>query len=277
MSSDSESRYRPGDDLPGSADPSDVVSGGTEPGDIGPGYAEPSDVGSGYAEPGDIPPRYGTGWASWPPAEPKSRADRWSVKALVGLATAVVIALLGFPLGWLWSTVAPWLPVVVGDGGLYYADPEGEQRAAQEGWFVLLSIGLGAVLAIVVWIVLRRYRGVVMLAALAIGGGGAGVLAWRFGHNIGRGHAFAVAKTAANGTVIKFPVDLRIKRLGLWHGLLPYVGGDLLYVAIAATLTYLLLAGFALSPSLGTRPSSPAFPLPPLPVDSDPIYQEEST
>lgn len=189
-------------------------------------------------------------------SEPRTRLDRWPSQVLVGIGVAAVVAVLGFPLGRLWSRLAPWLPVLVGDGGLYYADPEGEQRAAQEGWYILLSIGAGIVIAIAAWWLLRRFRGAIVLAALAVGGAGAGVLAWRYGHNIGRGHAFAQARAAAGGAVIKFPVDLRIKRLGMWHHWLPYVGGDLLYVAIAACLVYLLIAGFTASTSLGTRRKS---------------------
>ena len=48
----------------------------------------------------------------------------------------------------------------------YYADPEGEQRAAQEGWFIVLSIVAGILMAILVFFLLRRFRGSVTAAAL---------------------------------------------------------------------------------------------------------------
>jgi len=187
---------------------------------------------------------------------PRTGADRGWVKALVGLATAVVVALLGFPLGLLWHTLAPSLPVLIGDQRqLFLADVEGEQRAAAEGTFILISIGAGIVLAIVVWIALRRFRGPVTAVALAIGGVGAGWLAWRFGHTIGLGEFHRLARTAAPGSTIQLPPDLRIKQPGniaRWHGI-PYVSGDLLYLGISALVGYLLIAGFALSPSLGVR------------------------
>ena len=55
-------------------------------------------------------------------------------------------------------------------------------------------------------------------------------------------------------------MDLRIKQAGniaLWHGWLPYLSGVLLYLAIAAIVTYLLIASFTASPSLVTRRRRP--------------------
>ncbi len=194
------------------------------------------------------------------PAEPRRRG----LTMVVALVTAIVIAALGFPLGWLWSTVAPKLPVQLNGGAAYYADPEGEQRAAQEGWFILISIGAGIVIAILVFFLLRRFRGSVMAVALGAGALVAGWLTWRFGHNIGRAHALSLVHAGKDGEIIKFPVDLRIKNagnIGFWHGI-PYIGGVLVYLAAAAMLTYVLLVGFSVSPSLGVR-RQPVGPPPP--------------
>ena len=62
------------------------------------------------------------------------------------------------------------------------------------------------------------------------------------------------------------PPDLRIKQagnIGLWHGWLPYLSGVLLYLAIAAIATYLLIASFTANPTLvggrrGRTPTSTA-------------------
>jgi hypothetical protein len=172
------------------------------------------------------------------------------------LATGVVIAALGFPLGWLWSSISPWLPVQVSNGALFYAEPEGNQSAAQESWYVLISIGAGVILAILVWVLLRRFRGPLMMVALALGGLASGWIMWRFGRSIGRAHARDVARSAADGATIKIPVDIRIQRNGLWHGFLPYVAGSLVYLAIAAIAVYAIIAGFTSYPDLIGRKRS---------------------
>ena len=193
------------------------------------------------------------------------RRHRWR-SGCVGLGVAVVIGALGFPLGWLWSNVAPWLPVQVSGNELFYADPEGEQRAGAESWFILLSLGTGILLAVIVWFALRRFRGSIMVAALAIGSVATGWIAWWFGHNLGRTHALDVARTAKDGAILQFPPDLRIKSPGNvahWHHL-PYLGGVILYVALAAVAVYAILVGFSMSPSLIGRGRRPV-PAPPHP------------
>jgi hypothetical protein len=181
-------------------------------------------------------------------------------KSLTALAVAAVIAVLGLLMGWIWSAFAPWLPGVVESDGLFLQQPYGEQRAGQETWFILLSIGAGILFGIIAWVALRRFRGPLMVVALAVGGIAGGWIAWRFGHNIGRGHALAEARGGKIGQVVLIPPDLRIKQAGniaLWHGWLPYLSGVLLYLAIAAIVTYLLIASFTASPSLVTRRRRP--------------------
>jgi hypothetical protein len=192
-----------------------------------------------------------------PPAtlEPPEPAPSWGARGLVALAVAAVIAVLGLPLGWLWSSVAPWLPGVVESDGLFLAQPYGEQRAGAETWFIMLSVGAGIVFAIAAWLTLRRFRGPVMVVALAVGGIAASWLMWRFGHNIGRGHALEVARHGKIGQIVLIPPDIRIKQTGniaTWHGL-PYLSGVLLYLAIAAILVYVLIASFTSNPGLVPR------------------------
>ncbi len=170
---------------------------------------------------------------------------------LAGLSVAAVTALLGLPLGWLWSALAPRTPVVMTSGGAALAHPEQEQMIADEGWYLFLSIGAGIVIAALAWGLLRRYRGPLMLVWLAIGGLFSGVLAYWLGHQIGLSRFRHLAAHAAAGTNFSAPVNLRVRQMGLWHGWLPYVRGDVLTLAITVTLVYLLLAGFAADPSLG--------------------------
>jgi hypothetical protein len=173
---------------------------------------------------------------------------------LVALGAAIVVAALGFPLGWLWSAVAPWTPVLMTTGGPVYAQPEQEQMIADEGWYVFITIGAGILVAVLAWVLLRRYRGVPMVLALALGAIGGGVLTWWFGHSIGLDHYRYIYQHAAAGTTFTRPVDLRVKQVGWWHGWLPYARGDVLLFAVGAAVAYVLLAGFSAYPSLrGTR------------------------
>jgi hypothetical protein len=173
---------------------------------------------------------------------------------LVALGAAIAVAALGFPLGWLWSSVAPWTPVLKTTGRSVLAQPEQEQMIADEGWYVFLTLGAGVLVAVLAWVLLRRYRGVPMMIALALGAAGGGVLTWWFGHSIGLDHFRYLDRNAAVGTAFTVPVDLRVKQVGLWHGWLPYARGDVLLFALATTVIYVLLAGFSAYPSLrGTR------------------------
>jgi hypothetical protein len=94
-----------------------------------------------------------------------------------------------------------------------------------------------------------------MVVALAVGGIAASWLMWRFGHNIGRGHALEMARHGKVGQIVLVPPDIRIKQTGniaTWHGL-PYLSGVLLYLAIAAIVVYLLIASFTSNPGLIPR------------------------
>jgi len=87
-----------------SATPADPAGGGasypTYPGADGQSYAYPG------AEPGP--------WANYAAPTTLAVEPRPSGKAkgLTALAVAAVIAVLGLPLGWIWSSFAPWLPGV---------------------------------------------------------------------------------------------------------------------------------------------------------------------
>ncbi|MBO0869420.1 MAG: hypothetical protein J2P15_12715, partial [Micromonosporaceae bacterium] len=186
------------------------------------------------------------------PADPyrgaSARPDRGEI--IASLAVAVVVAVLGFPLGALWSSAAPWLPAVQGDNGPVYADPEGEQLIAAEGWYLIITVLAGIVFAVLAWMVLRRYRGALQMLALGVGSVAAGILAFWFGHHIGLAHARDLADHAPANTRFPIPPNLRVQQIGLWHGFLPYAKGDVLALAIAAVLTYLVLAGFSPHPTL---------------------------
>lgn len=248
--------------------PATPATAGAGPSGGAPWMVTPSD---GYTAPGD-----GTRGSD------ASRVGRLRELAMAGGVLAVMV-LLGFPMGWLWSSIAPWTPVQMTGDGPVLAQPEQEQMVADEGWYVFLTIGLGVLAAVLVWSLLRRYRGIAMLLALALGGVGAGVLTWWFGHNIGLSHFRYLTRHAPNGATFGLPVNLRVKQVGMWHGVLPYARGDVLLLAVAATVVYLLLAGFSPHPSLRAgdeRATRPPFailgPYPEMPSPETPSSEMPS-
>ncbi|MFC7479556.1 DUF2567 domain-containing protein [Luedemannella flava] len=150
-----------------------------------PGYAV-QPVGYGVSGAGGYEGQaWGTGgdgrWVATAPASDSTPlAD-----VLVGVLTGVVVAAFGAPLGWLWAALAPRIPIVRVDGGFTYADAEPEQVIAADGWFMLLGAGAGILLAVIVWLALRRWRGPVLLAGLVLGSLGSAWLAWYVGRHIG--------------------------------------------------------------------------------------------
>jgi hypothetical protein len=170
------------------------------------------------------------------------RRRRWWMP-LVGLGVAFVVLWLGVPLGMLWNALAPHIPAIQTDQGAIYADPEGEQPVGAEGTFVFLMLGAGIVLAILAWLLLRRVRGVEVLLGLALGAAIAGGVAARVGHALGH-------RSAPVGAHFDAAVRLRAGYVAFWHGWLPYARGDVLFLALAAVLTYVVLAGFSAYPSL---------------------------
>jgi hypothetical protein len=191
------------------------------------------------------------------PAEPVPSTGWGEAIAAVGIAALITV--LGFPLGWLWSAVAPWTPVQMTSQGAVLSQPEQEQLVADEGWYLLITVVAGLLIAGLAWVVLRRYRGAPMLAGVALGGVFGGVVTWWFGHNVGADHFRDLLEHAPIGTNFGAPVNLRVQQVGLWHHWLPYARGDVLALAIAATVLYLLLTGFSSYSSLrGPDPSAPS-------------------
>ncbi|HZN18675.1 MAG TPA: DUF2567 domain-containing protein [Micromonosporaceae bacterium] len=180
--------------------------------------------------------------------------------ALVAAAVAVGTAALGLPYGLLWAAVAPRAQVVVVAGGYYPADglypaaAQPEQFVAGDGWFLLLGFAFGAAAALVVWVVGRRWRGPLVLLALTAGAVGGGVLAWWVGHGVGLAEFERLRDTAPPQTRLRMPLDVHIAELGTWWRVVPKVYGVLLAQAIAAAVSYTLLAGWSGHPAL--RPAS---------------------
>jgi hypothetical protein len=134
----------------------------------------------------------------------------------LALGAFAAVAVLGLPLGWGWSRLAP--PEVVGvaaDGALVPLLGESEHRFDALALFVLLGFAAGVLAGVAVWM-LRNSRGPVVLLGAIAGSVVAGWLAMQLGEALAAGTYGDVALAAAPGrTVARPPV------LESWWALLP--------------------------------------------------------
>lgn len=185
------------------------------------------------------------------PAPAKPRLLRvLGVAALV----AVVLTVLGAPLGLLWKAIAPGVPMVKTAEGARLVDPQPEEFVAADGWFTLLGLGFGIVAAIVLWMVLRRYRGPAVLAGIAVGTIGAGLVAWWLGSKLALNDFDQVVAAAPVGEALSRPPDLRAGGFEWLYGVIPTLRGDVLIPAFGAVVMYTLLAGWSKYPGLRPEP-----------------------
>jgi hypothetical protein len=191
-------------------------------------------------------------------------------EALFALVVAVVVAALGAPVGLLWSRVAPHVELVQTQYGPYPVDGEPEGYWADDGWFIVMAIAMGILVAVAAWLLLRRYRGPVMLASLVVGSAAASVLGAWLGNKIGYAHYLSLVEHAPVNTHILRPVKLRTGASSLLFGFIPWVRGTMLVQALTAAAVYTALAGFHASPTLRYE-TMPAEYLDPQPVDAQPI------
>lgn len=173
----------------------------------------------------------------------------------MALAVALGVAASGGPLGLLWYAIAPKARLVKVRGEVYPADPAPEAFVADDGWYVFLTIGAGLLGGVVAWVLLRRYRGPVVLAGLALGAAAAGVFAAWVGQRIGQPHFLDLVANAPDGTELLRPPTVRTKEVGLWFGVLPRVQGSVLLEAVMAATVYTLLAAFHPAPDLDQQPA----------------------
>lgn len=189
----------------------------------------------------------GAPWLELAPPEPGPPKPAHPGRAAAVAAGAVaVVAALGLPLGLLWSALAPDVPVLVTDGGLVFAEAQPEQPIAGDGWFVLLAVPFGVLVAVAGW-ALRPVRGTTGLLALTAGALAAGPLAWWLGRQVGLADFEAAAGAAAPGSVLGHPADLRVVEADWWP---PMLSGVPVVPALAVAVTYTVLAAWSRYPSL---------------------------
>jgi hypothetical protein len=183
-------------------------------------------------------------------------ATTWGAEALVLVAATIVVAAAGAPLGLLWSALSGRVPLVMtADGAMY--DPETETFADADGRFTLVMAGAGFVAAVLCWLVLRRYRGPVVLAVLAVGGFASALLAAWVGSRVGLDDYRYVLGHADVGW--RFVIPLKLGARGAYA-----------VQPLAGVLFFTVFAGCSRFPTL--RPFRPRRAAePPVPPLVDPV------
>ena len=183
--------------------------------------------------------------------EPVPSRRPWRRTVLVAVLTGVVVFVLGGPLGLLWHWLAPSVPVLdAGSSGIVVNDPSPEEYIAADGWYTMLGLAFGLVVAIAAWLVMRKDRGPFLLLGVVLGTFGAGYLMgpW-IGGLVGRGSYHHWQETAAQGATYLAPPQV--------HSV-----GPRLVAAFAAAIVLTLLAGWSNDPDLdepGAKPGPNAF------------------
>jgi hypothetical protein len=186
-------------------------------------------------------------YGPWYPVEPAKPRRRPGLAAAQAFGVLVVVSALGWPLGVLWQAIAPNVPVLVVSDGAIYNDPQPEQFMGGDGWFAVMGLLFGIVVAVITWIFCKKLRGPLGLAVLAVAGTIAAVIAWKVGRQIGVPEYLAGLHSAPEGTHLGKPNDIRIEELRLWP---PRLGGVLLIPAFGATLTMTIMAAWSSFSSL---------------------------
>ncbi len=213
-------------------------------------YPAGGDGGYGLAHPSGPDDPYGAaagyGADGWGEAGTVRRP--WRRTAVVAVLSGLAILVLGGPLGLLWAWLAPSVPVLdAGQAGIVVNDPSPEEYIAADGWYTLLGLGFGLLVAIVVWLALRRDRGPFLLLGVVLGTLGAGYLIgpW-IGSMIGKGGYRHWQETAVQGATYFPPPQV--------HSV-----GPKLVAAFAAAIVLTLLAGWSTDPDLDEPGAKPGY------------------
>ena len=129
---------------------------------------------------------------------------RFGRELLVGLGVLVFMAIMGLPLGALWSVVTPRVELVHVPGGWAFTEENPEQYMAADGIFTIGGLVLGVVAAVIVWLTLRRWRGPILLAGLVLGAIACQTAAWQFGR---------IGRDAYQASLDSVPIGWRIRRV----------------------------------------------------------------
>jgi hypothetical protein len=126
----------------------------------------------------------------------------------IGVVATLVVAVLGVPVGLLWTAVAPRTTYVIAGGKAFLGDPESQTLIAADGWFAVLTAAAGLLCGVAAYLLAGRLRDMGLLAGLAAGGTCAGLAAWWVGHLIGLSAFQREVRTGRDGVTAKAALDL---------------------------------------------------------------------
>ncbi|MFE9932436.1 hypothetical protein [Streptomyces sp. NPDC005533] len=146
---------------------------------------------------------------SLPPEKPGGTARAVTPEDLRDSAVvALAIGVAGLLLGALWVWLAPRVQYFANGQSVFLRNSESEARIASDGTFVLLSVGLGVLSAVAVFL-WRRAGGVPLVIGLAVGSCFAALVGWRFGLWLGSTSDLpAAAAKAGQGVPFDAPLEL---------------------------------------------------------------------
>lgn len=159
---------------------------------------------------------------------------------LPAVSVASTAALVGLPLAWIWSRIAPALPAVLNTSGqaVPLPSPYGYHRFDDLAIFMLMGLGAGLVTGVAMWM-LRERRGPVILFAGVLGSFLAAWLAMHTGLSFAAGH---YALTAAPKPGAVFLLAPRLES-----------GWAVIAQPLGTVIAYALLAACCGSNDLGRR------------------------
>ena len=130
----------------------------------------------------------------------------------VGAAIAVVLTVLGVPVGVVWSTIAPRAGLIaVAPGQAVLADPESAAYFAADGRFAMLTMAVGVVAAIVAYALAGRSHGTAAAVGLAVGGVLGSLAAWQTGRLPSLGGYRHALHAATAGDQLTAPLTLHAR------------------------------------------------------------------
>ncbi len=156
----------------------------------------------------------------------------WRRDVVVALGVGAVTVLLGAPVGLLWAHLAPHVPAVLTDSGVYPAEAEPQGFIGADGVFLFLTLGVGVVVAALIGL-LDRSPSVLVVVALAGAGCLAAVVAWHVGHRVGLDDFRQFSHSGQFGKQMDAYVRVHAKSIALAWGL----GAVLGYGAVASLRT----------------------------------------
>jgi hypothetical protein len=169
------------------------------------------------------------------------------------LTVAAAVATTGLLLGLVWYLVAPTLPLRRVAQGMAYISPDPEQPVAADGWFTILGLGLGLIVAAMVWIVAAKTRGPLQLIGLTLGALAAGYVAWQFTLHVPNNFAQRVNQASIDD-IVQRPPELSSTNspvcLPRLDKCVSVRSGELWVPALGAVVGYALMAAWSRFPDL---------------------------